>query len=123
MTINFNFLLYKLNREIMRSGTTFSFYKIQKNEFNEVIGYSYVGDYKGLYHEQVNTQIKNRADGATYITVKSPLILIPYELFTELNPNVNDKFVINEKEYFFIGGEDLYNKNIAIDVSLENRGD
>lgn len=50
--INNKFEVYKIKREIKRSGTTLSFYRKLKNEFGEPLEeYDKLKDIKGLYYE------------------------------------------------------------------------
>lgn len=131
--INNRFEAYKLRREIKRSGVTYEFYRISKNEWNERPNdgkSTFAGSIKGIYHE-VNSQITTTtSDGSVTRTKKQPALLClasDFELvgiqFGDIVDVANLASSNGMKRMKYVGAVDIANWGIIIDLSFEEVDD
>lgn len=118
--LNTKFEAYKLNRELVRSGTDFVFTRQKLNEFNEPDGEAVeVGEIRGLYHEQ-NSNIQITTSDATQIrTKKIPSILCLFEDVEKLSLKAGDKTTLNDQIFEVTGVVNIMEWSIVVDISLE----
>lgn len=131
--INNRFEAYKLRREIKRSGVTYEFYRISKNEWNERPNYeesTFAGSIKGIYHE-VNSQITTTtSDGSVTRTKKQPALLCLASDFKSVSIQFGDivdvanlASINGMKRMKYVGAVDIANWGIIIDLSFEEVDD
>lgn len=118
--VNTRFEIYKVKRELKRSGTEYEFKRFETNEFGEpgkkILG---VGSLCGLYHEQ-NSNIQITTGDTTQVrTKKIPMILCLYESAISLVLQVGDFTIINNRIYKVTGITNVQEWNIVADISLE----
>lgn len=118
--VNTRFEIYKVKRELKRSGTEYEFKRFEMNEFGEpgkkILG---VGSLCGLYHEQ-NSNIQITTGDTTQVrTKKIPMILCLYESAISLVLQVGDFTIINNRIYKVTGITNVQEWNIVADISLE----
>lgn len=120
MAINKDFEVYKLKRELKRSGIDYEFHRDGKNDFGEPVpGGVVVGTLKGLYHEQ-NSNIQITSGDTTQIrTKKIPMILCLYEDAASLHFEVGDYVKVNNRTMKLTGIVNIQDWNLIADVSLE----
>lgn len=118
--INKKFEVYKIAREIKRSGSEFVFRRKFENKFGEPSEEKEkIGVLRGLYHEQnSNIQIQT-GEAVQYRTKKIPMILCLYEDYKKLCPEPLDYICINGAAYKVSGAVDIQNWNLVVDISLE----
>lgn len=123
--INTRFELYKLKRELKRSGTDFTFFRKKKNEFESPVGELVeVAKVRGLYHETNSYRTRNTQDGSTTISEKLPMILCSVEDASKAALRIGDFVEIadnvygDKKTYKFIGVTDILDFGIIADMSL-----
>jgi hypothetical protein len=118
--INTQFEVYKIKRELKRSGIEYEFKRSGKNEFGEPSDEpELVGKLNGLYHEQ-NSRIQVVTGDTTQIrTKKIPMILCLYEDAASLVLEVGDSVMINEKTFKVTGVTNIQEWSIISDISLE----
>lgn len=119
--INFDFEVYKLSREIKRSGTEVEFLRPGKNNYGEkdfanLVSLSHS---KGLYHEQ-NSYIELRTGDTTqYRPTKKPMMLFLAKDISPLRLEVEDVCRLNGKDFRVVKIQDIYEKGLIFDISLE----
>lgn len=118
--INARFEVYKLKRELKRSGIDYEFKRFKMNEFGEPTKeFVTIGKIKGLYHEQ-NSNIQITTGDTTQVrTKKIPMILCLYEDTTHLVLSIGDFVEINNKIFKVTGLVNLQEWNLISDISLE----
>ena len=118
--INKEFEVYKIKRELKRSGIDYEFKRYQKNNFNEPVGDPIsIGTIRGLYHEQ-NSNIQISTGDTTQIrTKKVPTILCLYEDAATLVLQVGDCMEYNGKTFQVTGVVNIQEWNVIADISLE----
>lgn len=119
--INNSFEVYKIKREIKRSGTQFEILKPSENEYGEkdenVLVSLYVS--KGLYHE-INSHISLTTGETTqYRSVKQPAIMVPFEEVSQLNLQTGYIVKINNKNFRLVKVANIHEWNLIADISLE----
>lgn len=119
--INNRFEIYKIKREIKRSGTQFEVLKPSENEYGEkdenVLVSLYVS--KGLYHE-INSHISLTTGETTqYRSVKQPAIMVPFEEVSQLNLQTGYIVKINNKNFRLVKVANIHEWNLIADISLE----
>lgn len=121
--INTQFEVYKIKREIKRSGTTFKLYRNKKNEFNETIEEDsfLVGSIKGLYHEQNGYISVISSESSQYRSKKIPMILCLFEDVASINLEKDDYILIGKNKYTLSAITNVQNWNIIADISLEEK--
>lgn len=125
MSINKEFELYKIKREIERSGTQITFYRPVLNEFGEPV-YEDKSDnpvsevvcvVDGLYHEQsqyVNVFVQDDIQSRTR---KTPMFLAPFEEVKDIRPG--DFAKLSSGPSHVTGVRDIQGWGIIGDVSFE----
>ena len=118
--LNFKFELYKINIEIERSGIKVEFYRPVKNEYKEKTDeVSLLCSLSGVYHEQ-NSYIKIEGQETTqYRNVKSPMFLTTQTHMPSESLEVGDVFKINGRNFNVIKVQDIQEKGLIFDISLE----
>lgn len=118
--INNRFEVYKIKREIKRSGIDYKFARQAANEFGEPSGEDVeVGTIKGLYHETNEHILVSMSDTTQVRTKKAPNILCLYEDVAPLKLAIGDKVEINEKTMEVTGVVDIQEWKLIVDISLE----
>ena len=118
--INKNFEVYKVKRELKRSGIEYELKRPELNEFKEPTGVLVsVGKFLGLYHEQ-NGYVKiTTKDAAQTRSKKVPMILCLYEDIASFLIEVGDIVIINKKTFKVTGVINIQEWNLIMDISLE----
>ena len=118
--INNKFEVYKLQRELKRSGSEYEIKRDRKNDFGEQSGgLEFIGKLKGIYHEE-NSNIQIMTGDTTQVrTKKIPMILCLYEDAANLVLSVGDIVKINEKTLKVTGIVNISEWSIIADISLE----
>lgn len=118
--INTQFEVYKIKRELKRSGIDYEFKRAGKNDFGEPTGEpESIGKLRGIYHEQ-NSNIQITTGDTTQVrTKKIPMILCLYEDAANLVLRVGDIVKINEKTLKITGVVNIQEWSIIADISLE----
>lgn len=126
--INTKFEVYKLRRELKRSGKIYKVERYGVNGYGEPIKNATikVGEFKGLYHEQNGYMQMSTTDTTQVIYKKIPMIMCLYEDIDNLNLKVDDFIQIGESggnidfsEYRVTGVTNIQNWGIIADISLE----
>lgn len=118
--VNKKFEVYKLKRELKRSGIEYKFYRSKVNDFGEPSDeVEAIGTILGLYHEQ-NSNIQVTTGDTTQVrTKKIPMILCLYDDVASLSFSVGDFVIINGKTFKLTGVVNILEWNIISDISLE----
>ena len=118
--INNNFEVYKLRRELKRSGRCYRFQRATVNTYGESDGVmEVVGDLVGLYHEQNSHVAITMTDTTQIRTKKVPSILCLYEDVKPLDLIAGDIVVVNGKRMKVTGIVNVQEWNMIADISLE----
>lgn len=118
--VNKKFEVYKIKRELKRSGIEYEFKRAGKNNFGEPTKeLNSVGKLKGLYHEQNSTIQISTGDTTQFRNKKIPMILCLYEDAAALVLQVGDIVKINSKTFKVTGVTDIQEWNLISDISLE----
>lgn len=124
--INNRFEVYKIKREIKRSGTQFEILKTGENEYGEKDESVLVSVYasKGLYHE-IDTQVGSHITLTTGVTtqwrsLKRPAIMVPFEEVSQLNFQTGYIVKINNKNFRLVKVINIHEWNLIADISLED---
>ena len=118
--INTKFEVYKIKRELKRSGIDYEFKRTRKNEFGESTNeVTFVVKLKGLYHEQNGSVQITTGDTTRVRTKKVPMILCLYEDTASLILQIGDIVEINGKTFKVTGVVNIQEWNLISDVSLE----
>jgi hypothetical protein len=122
MSVNKAFELYKLRREIKRSGIGCKFYRPQKNDYDELDDKNSISLSNvifGLYHE-VNSHVELTVDAMTqWRTTKVPAFLVPWEDIQSLELRTNDIAEINGKRFIITKVGNIQEWNLIADIYLE----
>ena len=118
--INTRFEVYKLKRELKRSGIDYEFQRLGVNDFGEPDDEpTVVGSLKGLYHEQ-NSNIEITTGDTTRVrTKKIPMILFLFDDAASLALKIDDFLFINKKKFKVTGIVNIQEWSIISDISLE----
>lgn len=124
--VNNRFEAYKLQREIKRSGSTFTFKRHKLNEYKEHSGeLEEVGSVTGLYHETNSQVTETLADGSITRTKKQPALLCLADDYRKLKINNGDIVIVSDasplsstRELVFTGAVDIADWGIIIDMSF-----
>jgi hypothetical protein len=118
--INKKFEVYKVKRELKRSGIEYELKRPEKNVLKEPTGgLVSVGKFLGLYHEQ-NSYVKiTTGDAAQTRSKKVPMILCLYEDIASFDIKVEDIVIINKKTFKVTGIINIQEWNLIADISLE----
>lgn len=118
--INTKFEVYKIERELKRSGIDYEFKRYKRNNFGEPTDeLEMVGKLKGLYHEQNGSVRISMGDTTQVRTKKVPMILCLYKDTASLALQVDDIVIINKKTFKVTGVTDVQEWNLISDISLE----
>lgn len=118
--INTKFEVYKIKRELKRSGIDYEFRRMEKNNFGEPTDeLKTVGKLKGLYHEQNGSIQVTTGDTTQTRTKKVPMILCLYEDAASLVLRVGDIVKVNAKTFKVTGVVNIQEWNLISDISLE----
>ena len=118
--VNKNFEVYKLKRELKRSGVDYEFTRQKVNDFGEPTGDDKsVRILRGLYHERNEHIAVTMSDTTQVRTKKVPSILCLYEDAASLALVIGDKIKLNGKEMKVTGVVNIQEWNLIADVSLE----
>lgn len=117
--VNTKFELYKLKRELLRSGIVVAFERPMLNEFKEPSGTQPLGFLRALYHEQ-NSYVKlTEGDAARIRTKKVPMLLCLYEDVQSVGVQVDDVWLHNGKTFKVTGVTNVQEWSLVADISLE----
>lgn len=118
--INTKFEVYKIQRELNRSGIVVDFLRQETNKFKEPIGEpKKVGSILCIYHEQ-NGCIKISTGDTTQVrTKKVPMLLCLYSNVSRVNVQVGDQVKLNGKTFNVTGVVNIQEWNLVADISLE----
>lgn len=118
--INKDFEVYKLKRELKRSGNDYEFMRAVLNEFREPSGeVEVLGTLRGLYHEQNEHVMVSMSDTTQMRTKKVPSILCLYDDTASLALVIGDIVKLNGKTMKVTGVVNIQEWNLISDVSLE----
>lgn len=118
--INTKFEVYKIKRELKRSGIDYEFKRTEKDEFGEPTDeLNVVGKLRGLYHEQNSSIQITTGDTTQTRTKKVPMILCLYEDAASLVLQIGDIVKINTKTLKVTGVTNIQEWNLISDISLE----
>lgn len=118
--VNNKFEVYKVKRELKRSGRDYEFTRVEANKFGEPSGKEEViGTVKGLYHETSEHIAVAMGDTTQVRTKKVPSILCLYEDVAPLALVIGDRVKLNEKTMKVTGIVNIQEWNLIADVSLE----
>lgn len=118
--VNKTFEVYKIKRELKRSGADYEFMRPGTNDFGEPTDEDEsVGALRGLYHEQNEHIAVTMSDTTQVRTKKVPSILCLYEDATSLALAIGDKVKLNGKTMKVTGVVNIQEWNLIADVSLE----
>ena len=118
--INTKFEVYKIQRELNRSGIVVDFLRQETNKFKEPIGEpKKVGSILCIYHEQ-NGRIKISTGDTTQVRAKKvPMLLCLYSNVSQVNIQVGDQVKLNGKTFNVTGVVNIQEWNLVADISLE----
>lgn len=118
--VNKDFEVYKLKRELKRSGRDYEFTRPLANKFGEPTDEQQeVGTLRGLYHEQNEHITVMMSDTTQVRTKKVPSILCLYEDTASLALVIGDRVELNGKIMKVTGIVNIQEWNLIADVSLE----
>lgn len=118
--VNKDFEVYKLKRELKRSGRDYEFTRPLANKFGEPTDEQReVGILRGLYHEQNEHIAVMMSDTTQVRTKKVPSILCLYEDTASLALVIGDRVELNGKIMKVTGIVNIQEWNLIADVSLE----
>lgn len=118
--VNKTFEVYKIKRELKRSGADYEFMRPGTNDFGEPTGEDEnVGTLRGLYHERNEHIAVTMSDTTQVRTKKVPSILCLYEDAISLALAIGDKVKLNGKTMKVTGVVNIQEWNLIADVSLE----
>lgn len=118
--VNKNFEVYKLKRELKRSGEDYEFMRMDANKFGEPSGNEKnLGTLRGLYHEENEHISVVMGDTTQTRTKKVPSILCLYEDAASLALVIGDRVKLNGKTMKVTGVVNIQEWNLIADVSLE----
>ena len=118
--INTKFEVYKIQRELNRSGIVVDFLRQETNKFKEPIGEpKKIGSILCIYHEQ-NGCIKISTGDTTQVrTKKVPMLLCLHSDVSQVNIQVGDQVKLNGKTFNVTGVINIQEWNLVADISLE----
>ena len=119
--INKKFEVYKVQREIRRSGTKVKLLRPSENDYKEKDygALSQIAEIDCLYHE-VNSRISLQTGEITqYRTKKEPAFLALWQDIGPLNLRTGDIAEINGNSYLVIKVANIQEWNLIADVYLE----
>lgn len=118
--INKDFEVYKIKRELKRSGRDYKFIRRQSNDYGEPVDAKKdIGILRGLYHEKNEHIAVTMSDTTQFRTKKVPSILCLYDDVVSLKLVVGDVVMVNEKTMKVTGVINVQEWNLIADISLE----
>lgn len=118
--VNKSFEIYKLKRELKRSGNDYEFTRAVVNKFGEPSDeFELLGILRGLYHEQNQHIAVTMSDTTQVRTKKVPSILCLYEDAASLGLVIGDRVKISEKTMKVTGIVNIQEWDLISDVSIE----
>lgn len=118
--VNKDFEVYKLKRELKRSGNDYEFTRPVANKFGEPTkDEDILGALRGLYHEKNEHIAVTMSDTTQVRTKKVPSILCLYEDTASLALVIGDRVKLNGKTMKVTGVVNIQEWNLIADVSLE----
>lgn len=118
--VNKSFEVYKLRRELKRSGNDYEFTRVVTNKFGEPSNdEELLGTLRGLYHEKNEHIAVTMSDTTQVRTKKVPSILCLYEDVASLVLVIGDRVKLNGKTMKVTGVVDIQEWSLIADVSLE----
>lgn len=121
--INTKFELYKVKREIKRSGTQYTFNHPTKNKYGELDkdNTQPIGEISGIYHERSSNMYISitTQDAAQVRSKKEHMILCTWEDVTKLQLEVGDITIINNKCFNVTGVSNIQEWNLVAEINLE----
>lgn len=111
------FLRNKVSRQIKMNGSSFSFNKVRKDEFNQTEVSEESVEVKGLFHQTASFIKEEAATGSRIKKKPSPMILMLSEDASKLEEDF--QVTISGKIYRVVDKLDVNNFGVAFDVSLE----
>ena len=110
--------LHKVVREIAAHGSKYTFNRETKDDYGESTGEeTEVKTITGIFHSTNSFITKNITDGSVTIKKEQPMILTTFEDGAELQ--VDDVIVVNGSRFKITGKNNVQEKNILCDISLE----
>ena len=110
--------LHKVVREIATHGSEYVFNRETKDDYGEATGEeTEIKNITGIFHSTNTFITKNVTDGSVTIKKEQPMILTTFEDGAELQ--VDDVTVINGSRFKITGKNNVQEKNILCDISLE----
>lgn len=110
--------LHKVVREIATHGSEYVFNRETKDDYGEVTGEeTEVKNITGIFHSTNSFITKTVTDGSVTIKKEQPMILTTFEDGAELQ--VDDVTIINGSRFKVTGKNNVQEKNILCDISLE----
>ena len=118
--INTKFEVYKIQRELNRSGIVVDFLRQETNKFKEPIGEpKKIGSILCIYHEQ-NGCIKISTGDTTQVrTKKVPMLLCLHSDVSQVNVQVGAQVKLNGKTFNVTGVITIQEWHLVADISLE----
>lgn len=108
----------KVKREIKTHGTTYSFYRFEKDEYGEQTKEkALVCELSGLFHTTSGYRTKNVSDGNVTHTKAQPMLLCVFEDAGQIQ--IGDFVTMNNNDYYVTAKTNMCEENILVDISLE----
>lgn len=118
--VNNKFEVYKVKRELKRSGQDYKFVRPMANKFGEPSDeQNEIGTLRGMYHEQNEHIMVSMSETTQVRTKKIPSILCLYEDAASLDLVIGDRVKINGKTMKVTGVVNIQEWSLIADVSLE----
>ena len=118
--MNKKFEVYKLKRELKRSGDDYKFTRLVVNKFGEPLNDAEeLGTLRGLYHEKNEHIAVTMGDTTQVRTKKVPSILCLYEDIVPLTLVIGDMIKLNGRTMKVTGIVNIQEWNLIADISLE----
>ena len=108
----------KVKREIKTHGTTYSFYRVGKDEYGEQTKEkALVCELSGLFHTTSGYRTRNVSDGNITHTKAQPMLLCVFEDAEQIQ--IGDFVTMNNNDYYVTAKTNMCEENILADISLE----
>lgn len=119
--INTKFEVYKIKRELKKSGKSFVVCVDNKNAFGSPVDGEpkVIGTFTGIYHEENGYISVSTGETTQTRSKKTPMILCLWEDISVLNFEAGTFIMINNKKYNITGIVNIQNWSLIADVSLE----
>lgn len=117
--LNFKFELYKIDREIKRSGIEVKAFRPVKNTYGEKTeNYVSLSSVRGVYHENTSYVEEKSAEATRYRRTKEPMFLTTKTHLASLELQVDDVLEMQGKKFRIIKIQDIQEKGQIFDISL-----